>query len=229
MKPGYLCVLAMSAGLLGGCGGVFAQPQAPTESNGINLHVCGRPAMDDKGVSRPLMTPEYVSYGNFFLQNALSAKAIFPTSGEDELDAAASCYGRALQLSRESYEATLGMGVIHVSRAQTAIESRHTDDAKASLIAAKQMLGTAYMIRRGAFEPLFYLAWVASLEDETKQAISILDELKAAGYRPGAVALLYGSIQEEEGAKEASQKAYQQVIREGWPEEAVDFAKGKIK
>lgn len=229
-----------------GCGAMFGGG-APAGFAGVDYGVCARPSPDgggqraarrddnlddaqpQMGNGRPLSTPELVQHGNSFLQMGLSAKASMPMLGETEMDAAAGCYGRAIQLSRESYEATLGMGIVHLTRAQTAVEAKQTVDAETSLKAAKQMLGAAYMMRRGAFEPLFYLAWVLVLEEKYGEAKSILDELKAGNYRPGAVDLLYGYILEEAGNDDDADVSYNAVIREGWPDEAVEFARKKIK
>lgn len=187
-----------------------------------------RPDGSTVEIERPMALPELLASGQSLTDAGLFAAntSLTGTGGYGQLESAVGCYGRALTLSPESYEAALGLGVTFIAKARN--EPENSRWRLAFLESAKRQLGMAYMIRRGSFEPLYYLAEVAVLEEEYQAAKVILEELKKNGYRVGAVTTLLGYVLETTGDMATAVVNYEIAVREGWPTTSVGFAQARL-
>lgn len=201
------------------------QQQALNQANQESLARCSSPRDDGK----PRTAPELAVLGNSLRDAGLAAQAAGAMGGgEGDLKGAANCYGRALQLAPESYSANMGLGVTYLARARLIRNER--DPKRAHFLrAAKRMLGYAYMVRHGGYEPLYYLAEAAALEQDWARAKSYLEPLKTAGYKLGPVYALLGYIAEEQNDRTQAVVLFEMAMNAGWPAETVDHASRKVE
>lgn len=116
---------------------------------------------------------------------------------EARLIVARFCFARALALSPNNYGATLATGVASLVAAKAALYyNRGPELAAEHLAQAKALLGSAYMLRAGQLEPLYYLAEVAVLEDEIDLALWFLSPLELASHKPLDVMILKSRVLE---------------------------------
>lgn len=199
------------------------QPTLPICARTVS-ETSSRVGENDATVQRPMNLAELLRAGDASRNEALEAQGAggpFLLS-RARLEAAQSCYGRALSLSPESYEASIGLGVVFLGLARA--EASGGARQRTFVELAKRRLGAAYMIRRGAFEPLYYLAETAVVEKDYKTAETLLDELEKKRYRLGSVGALQGYVHEKTGNAALARLHYEMVVKEGWPAEAVQFA-----
>lgn len=187
---------------------------------------CANPAGD--GPVQP--TPMLVEQGNDYLDRALrglwgsivnaeGAKALLIQSGI--------CFSRALRLTPDSYEVHLSMGVGYLARARMA--NKGSLDRDHMVAGARHMLGRAYMLRHGAYEPLYYLAELASLEGDISLAQILLEPLRVASVKEGPVNLLLGSLSERQGKRQQAAAYYVRALEAGWPIETFAFAADRLQ
>jgi tetratricopeptide (TPR) repeat protein len=184
----------------------------------IAYYRCAEPTAAGSG--QPQQTPELVGRGNVYLGDALRVVQTADSSPA-MLQQSSDCFVRALQIAPDSYEAQLGLSVAYLARARLDSETANRSDL---LQAARHMLGRAYMLRHGAYEPLYYLAEVAAAGGELKLAQRLLEPLRGAGVKEGPVNLLLGEISEREGKTRDAAKFYLKAISAGWPSETVSYA-----
>lgn len=170
-------------------------------------------------------TKEIVASADAYRNHGLNKPAVLGTNRD--LIAAGECYARALSLSPVHYEANLGLGVVLLARAEH--EKAGSIERSTFLSAAKSRFGAAYVIRQGAFEPLYYLAEVAVMEGDYNRANRYLKPLYDAKYKVGPVAALYGYMAEVSNDKERARAFYARTTQVGWPSESVVWAADKLK
>jgi hypothetical protein len=217
----------LKAAILLGTTGCFAQMQQNAASQGTqeSLAMCSSPKEDGK----PRTAPELAALGDSLRDAGMQAQAAGAMGGGDsDLSAAASCYGRALQLAPESYAANLGLGVSYLARART-IQNKNDSRRRHYLAAAKRMVGYAYMMRHGGYEALYYLAEAAVLDEDWSRARVYLEPLKRAGYKLGPVYALLGFIAEEQHDNTQAATLYEMAMNAGWPAETVDHVSRKVE
>jgi tetratricopeptide (TPR) repeat protein len=205
----------LAAGFTAGC----------HELIGVEISNCAKPATAG---SQPLQTPELVEHGNAYLHGAL--RDLVRSGAVDVQSAlrqAADCYGRALRLSPDSYEAQLSMSVTYLARAR--LEDPDSADRVSLLASARRMLGRAYMLRHGAYEPLYYLAQVAIEDGKLDLARQLLEVLQAARFKDGPVNTLLGHLHERLGHKREAAAFYAQAMAAGWPAESLLWAARRFR
>lgn len=136
------------------------------------------------------------------------------------------CFGRALRLVPESYEARVGMGVAYLANARS--YGVKNSKRKNFLNGARSMLGHAYMLRHGAYEPLYYLAEIAFLEGRFELAHEFLTPLQATGVKEGPVNMLLGRLSEAEGKRFEARTFYRRAASIGWPAETASYATRRL-
>lgn len=186
------------------------------------------------GGGAPLPLGKLLADGEAALGAAL--RAVEPLAEPlDDLLIAKACYERALLQSPDSYEASLGLGVVHLMRAKHLLKRRQ--DAVDVLSAAKHHIGRAYFLRQDPYEPLYYLAEVALLQRDFAQAESFLQPLQEARWKEGAVYLLLGELVGRgahpwvrgcERAKHLSHCCYQRALEAGGPPAAYRYASYRL-
>lgn len=183
----------------------------------LNFSECAKPPEKDRA---PLQAPELISTGSAYLSEALYV--VSPEVTESRVSAAIDCFSRALRLNPESYEASLGAGIAYLASARL-LEARGLD-LENYLGGARSMLGHAYMLRHGAYEPLYYLAEVALLEGKTKLARLFLTPLQISGVKEGPVNMLLGRVAEQEGKMQDAVSFYRKSASIGWPRETARYS-----
>lgn len=139
------------------------------------------------------------------------------------LVAAAECYSRALQRAPDNYEATMGLAATYI--ALTIQLSSESSERVAAISSAKRMLGKAYALRQGAFEPLYYLAELALIEGDEDRALRFLTKMESKPAGPqGPVLVLIGHIYERKKNRAKAQEYYERALSVGWPRESVAYA-----
>jgi tetratricopeptide (TPR) repeat protein len=192
----------------------------------VEVSTCARPAAG--GSNQPLQTPDLVEQGNDYLDSALR-----DLSRSDVLDVqtplrqSCDCFGRALRLSPDSYEAQLSMSVAYLARARLAPEG--SVDRVSLLEGARHMLGRAYMVRHGAYEPLYYLAEVAVAEGKLALARRLLEPLRIARMKEGPVNVLLGQLSERRGQIQEAATFYRDAVAAGWPAATLLFAASRYR
>jgi len=133
------------------------------------------------------------------------------------------CYSRALKLSPEEYRAWLGLGTIYLIGAHMASDNndRPTQDSYVAL--AKAHIARAYVSSAGSFEPLYFLADIATIEYDFERAQRFLGYLQRAAVMPDAVLMLSGFIAEKQGRSEDARRYYSDAIRGGASSELLGF------
>jgi tetratricopeptide (TPR) repeat protein len=191
----------------------------------IEISSCARPAASG---SQPLQTPELVEQGNAYLHSALRELAHYDDVDiQSPLRQAVDCYGRALRLSPDSYEAQLSMSVAYLARARLA--PAKSMDRASLLEGARHMLGRAYMLRHGAYEPLYYLAQVAIEEGNLDLARQLLEVLQAARFKEGPVNMLLGHLYERLRNRREAAAFYAQAMAAGWPAESMLWSANRFR
>jgi tetratricopeptide (TPR) repeat protein len=184
-----------------------------------------------KARGQPLTTPALVGRGNLYLDSALRAIAR-PGSFDwqrtmHELQQSNDCFGRALRLAPNSYEAQLGLGVAQLAQARFAVSE--PGYRRSLLQGARRLLGRAYMLRHGAYEPLYYLAEVAAAEEDFALARRLLAPLRSAAVKEGPVNMLLGYLSEQEGDKAEAVAFYRKAAAVGFPVETSMFVLGRLR
>jgi tetratricopeptide (TPR) repeat protein len=211
-----LCVgAALAAALVLGC----QMPQVAT----VTVHDCGG---DGKAADAPTLTAFANSKRDTGL--LLQASSEYVGAGAEDFRVAAICYKRALQLSPDSYEANLGIGVAFLGLARSAHEEANLTK-KTLAQAAKHALGHAYMVRQGPYEPVYYLAELAVFEKDYTRAKTMLELLSQADAKRGPVQALLGYIAEKTGDRTGAQSHYRAAVAEGGPIETMFYASAKVK
>lgn len=200
---------------------------------------CVKPAMGNVEINRcavertsggnqkAMQTSELVEQGNEYLDSALrDLEQPDFLDLQTVLQRSSDCFGRALRLAPDSYDAQLSMGVAHLARARLAREK--TTERTSLLQGARRMLGRAYMLRQGAYEPLYYLAEVAVAEGDTAQARRLLEPLRIAGVKDGPVNMLLGYLSERDGKTDDARGFYRKAVAAGWPVETLTFAAARL-
>jgi len=191
----------------------------------VELYSCAKPTAEG---SKPMLTPELVDYGNVYLDGALRDLANAEiVDVQAPLRQSSDCFGRALRLTPDSYEAQLSMSVAYLARARLAAVG--SSDRASLLDGARHMLGRAYMLRHGAYEPLYYLAEVALAEGKPQEARRLLEPLRVAGVKEGPVNMLLGSLSEREGKARAAEAFYRKAVAAGWPADTLIFAASRLR
>lgn len=183
----------------------------------LNYSECAKPPDKDR---TPLQAPELISAGAGYLSEALYVVNLDVT--KSRVSAALDCFSRALRLNPESYDASLGAGIAYLAGARL-LEARGLD-LENYLGGARSMLGQAYMLRHGAYEPLYYLAEVALLEGDPKLARLFLTPLQIAGVKEGPVNMLLGRVAEQEGKVQDAVSFYRKSASIGWPRETARYS-----
>jgi hypothetical protein len=192
---------------------------------GIEISNCARPAATG---GQPLQTPELVEQGNAYLHGALRDLVRSDTVDvHSALRQAIDCYGRALRLSPDSYEAQLSMSVAYMARARLAPVG--SVNWTSMLTGARHMLGRAYMLRQGAYEPLYYLAQVAMEEGNLELARRLLEVLRAARFKEGPVSTLLGDLHERLGKDREAAAFYSDAMAAGWPSESLLWSASRFR
>lgn len=192
----------------------------------VEIYSCAKPSTD--GSNQPLQTSALVAQGNLYLEGGLRDLTRYTV-----LDVAATlrqsgdCFGRALRLAPDSYEAHLSMGIAYLARAR--MQDEDTPDRADLLNGARRLLGRAYMLRHGAFEPLYYLAEVAATQGDLALARRLLEPLHRAGVKEGAVNMLLGSLSERQDKPREARTFYRKAVAAGWPPEALSFAAARLR
>jgi tetratricopeptide (TPR) repeat protein len=217
------CVVVIGVSLLlGGCHAKMFSflPGMPSDQEEeFEMVVVSRCSVLPEQDAKPLSSSELIAFGNSYLEASL-------TKGSNSRQAI-DCFSRALRLMPESYEAQLGMGVAYLERAK--YDSGGGAEQSDLLQGARSLLGRAYMLRHGAYEPLYYLAEIAIMEGELSLAKDFLGTLQNAGVKEGAVSMLLGRVHEIEGRPAEAQVAFEKAYYIGWPAEVVTYAKKKMK
>lgn len=150
---------------------------------------------------------------------------------DEDLVTAKVCYERGLLQSPDSYAASLGLGIVHLERARRQL--RRGQDAADLITEARRHIGWAYFLRQDPYEPLYYLAEIALLLGDLKQAESFLAPLQEAGWKEGPVYLLLaelvarGARPEIKGCEkmpDLPRCCYQKALDAGWPLEVHRYA-----
>jgi tetratricopeptide (TPR) repeat protein len=202
--------------------GSSSSPRSVTNPFLLSSSECARPPDRQAG---QYLASDLIALGSSHLATALSLAGT-PTSESLELPTAIDCFGRALRLVPESYEASLGMGIAYLAGA------RFLDKKEAErdnfLSGARNMLGHAYTLRHGAYEPLYYLAEVALVEGKLVLARQFLIPLQSAGVKEGPVNMLMGRLSELEGKKQEAVGFYRKAISIGWPHETTSYSSTRV-
>jgi tetratricopeptide (TPR) repeat protein len=183
---------------------------------------CARPPASHAG---PYLASELIALGSSNLSTALSLAGA-PTSESLELSTAIDCFGRALRLVPESYEASLGMGIAYLAGAR--FLDKKGEERDNFLGGARNMLGHAYTLRHGAYEPLYYLAEVALVEGNLALARQFLIPLQSARVKEGPVNMLLGRLSELEGKTQEAVGLYRRAISIGWPHETTRYSSIRV-
>jgi hypothetical protein len=198
-------------------------PKAPGP---VDINRCAVEKTAD-GQYKPMLAPELVETGNEYLEGALhDLPQVDPGDVQKELQRSDDCFGRALRLAPDNYDAQLSMGITYLAHARLL----HDDSPERSslLKGARHMLGRAYMLRHGAYEPLYYLAEVAIAEGDLVTARHFLEPLRAAGTKAGPVNMLLGYLSEREGKTDEAQEFYRKAVTAGWPAETLQYATTRL-
>jgi tetratricopeptide (TPR) repeat protein len=186
---------------------------------------------DGNKTQRPQTTIELVLHGDRLRDEGLylNATAAFGR-GSSQMFGALDCYGRALALAPEHYGANLGLGVTYLALAKQLDEKPESERVRSMLQSAKKSLARAYALRRGHFEPVFYLAEIAAFEEDYQRARGYIEAIQKAGTtKLGPVEALLGSIAERQGNKEEAKQHYEAAFRSGGPVETLYWVSQKVK
>jgi hypothetical protein len=221
MKSSFGGALLLSAALpvLSGCG---ILPKSGAEA--FQEQPCA-PSKDGK----PKKASELIEMGNLLRDSALTVESMRPGSADEQLEQASFCYATALSSAPDNYEANLGLGVTYIARARKYDEREDEPRRKALLKAAKRSLGRAFMVRQGPYEPLYYLAEVAVLENDHSRAAGFLQEMRANRAKLGPVTALAGYIAHEAGNEHEAENLWRQSLETGWPQETMHYVAGGNK
>jgi len=141
------------------------------------------------------------------------------------------CFSRSLHLAPNSYLASLGMGLAYLIGAK--VEILYEDPAKsrsrAYLASAKHYLGQAYVLRQGIYEPVYYLALVAILEDDFARATLFLDGLAKTSFRPGSLHALRAYVNERQNQLAAAKTEYQTALDLGASQAELEWAFARLE
>lgn len=129
---------------------------------------------------------------------------------------AEACYAAALRLSPESYEALLGLGVVHLVRYRQAYSEGEAALARSALV-------RAYHTRQAAFEPLYYLAELELLGGERERARALLQILDEQEVKQGAVYVLLAVLAAADGDPEIAAAYRDKAILRGQPSSLLAF------
>jgi hypothetical protein len=187
-----------------GCGGRQAALEHPCAPSG----------------GRPLATPALVRIADAHRDLGLRKLARDEPAGED-LKIATTCYAAAQALAPDSYAANLGMGVTYLARAKK-IRRPQDKTRRSYLTAAKRALGQAYLVRQGPYEPLYYLAEVAALENDNRAA-AFITAVEDAGVKTSPVYALKGYLAYRTSRLQAEEH-WNKALEAGWPEETLRYA-----
>ena len=182
---------------------------------------------------RPQQTPELVHRGTAFLDGALRELARSDEDEDDEEDGDAhiklrqanDCFGRALRITPDSYDAQIGTSVAYLAFARMA----EPQNKRRLLGSARSILGRAYMSRHGGYEPLYYLAEVAVAAGDLAVARRFLEVLRVAGVKEGPVNMLLGYVSELQDMQREAAEYYRKAVLAGWPSEIASFAADRIR
>jgi len=123
------------------------------------------------------------------------------------------CYTKTLQSSPNNYTALLGLGIANTMGAMIETEDQQL---KASYVqSAKRLLGRAYVVRQGPYEPIYYMAQVAMIEGQNDKATEFLNLLLKAGYKVGSVYALYAEISARVNNDSQAEEYYRKVLEVG--------------
>ena len=228
--PGPLLILPLAASLLSGCGFLLAQNETPVVRE---PPACLRPPSE-----KPWTVSLFVQFGDQSrdtaiesesdrLMGALSGLQLAPEPWIKPLADARDCYKRALRLSPDNYAATLGLGVVYLTVAQRV--GGRSSVRPSLLSAAKNHLGRAYLIRKGAMEPQYYLAMVAIAENQLPVASYFLDQMIKAGFREGESQALLGYVAELQRAPDRAAQHYGLALQVGAPSGMLRFVESRIQ
>lgn len=182
-------------------------------------------AEGDKDQRQPLQAPALMGIGNLYLTDALGDMVNSGLGATSKLEKSNECFDRALRLAPDNYEAQLSIGVTYLARARLAMEG---PERSSLLQAARHMLGSAYMLRHGAYEPLYYLAEVAVAEHNPELARKLVEPLQRAHVKDGPVNALLGYLDERDDRLDDAREAYRKAIAAGWPAESLSFATARL-
>jgi len=176
-----------------------------------------------------MTAPELVLRGVEFRDAGLAGQAGGSIGrGEGDLNSAADCFGRALQLAPDNFTANFGLGVTYLARAKNF--NNKTDRKREALIASsKRLLGRSYALRHGHIEALFYLAEVAVIQEDYARAKLYLEVLRKHNFKAGPVAALLGYMAEKQGNDPMAQLHYEEALSAGWPIETLVWVSSKVK
>lgn len=141
--------------------------------------------------------------------------------------AAEDCYVRALSLKPDDYRANFGLGITHLMHAYD--ELTDVTQEEAHLSAAKRLLGKAYALGHGYYEPLYYIAEIAVYEEKYSLAASYFKSLEQLGVRRGEVTTLLGYLAEKRKDRDAAIQYYRTASDIGWPTSSIVFAVSRLQ
>lgn len=136
------------------------------------------------------------------------------------------CYTRTLQSSSNNYSALLGLGIANTMGAM--IETDDQQLRSSYLQSAKRLLGRAYIVRQGPYEPIYYLAHVAMIEGRNDQATEFLNQLLKAGYRIGSVYALCAEIAARANNQAQAEDYYRKVLEVGASSDELYWALSRL-
>jgi tetratricopeptide (TPR) repeat protein len=192
----------------------------PPEVSARQSDVCGV-----KQDGTPLAASELVAKANTLRDGALTEQAAGGLySVEVDLIRASDCYSRALVLNPDGYDANLGLGVTLIAHARLLLSYNRAP----YLLGAKRALGRAYMVRQGAYDPIYYLAEAAVLAENWDQASEFLDALAKAKARLGPVYALYGYIAEKRGLQKEGERYYKLALEVGSSGATLEFVSSRL-
>lgn len=188
-------------------------------------------APDEAG---PLAVPKLLMLGRSARNEALSTHNKRRMTGAepeknawgDDLQDAHRCYTDALELSSQSYDAHLGMGIVYLIAAQR-VDSKGDVLRESYLTRAKQEFGAAYFIRSAPYAPLYYLAVLATGEGQFREARQLLDVLLRGKYKQGEVHALLAYIARLENRDSDADNHRKQVLRVGASVETLNYVASK--
>lgn len=180
-----------------------------------------------KDKQEPLQAPALTERGSQYLDDALQSMALSSSLGaRAQLRKSSECFGRALRLAPDSYEVQLGMGVAYLAQARLTAEGN--PDRASLLQGARHIIGRAYMLRHGSYEPLYYLAEVAATDGDLELARKLVEPLRVAHVKEGPVNVLLGYLSERKGKIEDAREFYRKAVAAGWPAESLSFATTRL-
>lgn len=191
----------------------------------ITLNACAAEGTA-KDKQEPLQAPALTERGSQYLDDALQSMAQPGVSGaQAQLQKSSECFNRALRLAPDSYEVQLSMGIAYLALARLASQG---SDRASLLQGARHILGRAYMLRHGSYEPLYYLAEVAATDGDLELARKLVEPLRVAHVKEGPVNVLLGYLSERKGKFDDAREFYRKAVAAGWPAESLSFATTRL-